>query len=854
MRLILLAYFLRPLVRNPARFAVTVLGVACGVASVVATVASSRAAIAAFEEGVIEIAGESRLEITRAGGVDEDLLGALRSFSRDAKIMPVLEEIALLPQLGDSVRVLGVDTLVDQEARDFDLVDGEAASELSFELLGEVLRGRGVLLPVALARTLSLKVGDDLSILVRSETIQTPVVGIIAPRILGEAWSRVVVMDIGLAQEVFGRVGRVDRIEYVPRSGVALDVLARRLVDAVPSDYDVERPSQRGQKTRGMVRALEFNLTALSGISLLVGAVLVATTLATAVVQRRKTIAEILSLGASRFQICLMVVVEALSVGLLGGILGVVLGGVFATLALSSVRSTVAVVIAGAPASSIQISPALAGFGVLSGVLVSLMASVLPALEAVGTPLVQVFRAVESQEGVRRRHVRLLMVAAIFCGLAWGLSKLPSWNDLPLSALLGALCLLVALLVLSSTVLEGLAWVVSTLLSATRFPAVRLACAALVAGRRRAAWATGAVGVAVALAVSITTMVGSFRTTVVDWTEQSLKSDLWIRPLTAATGVAVGRISPEVVDIARETFGSSCVDPFYESQINYQGRPVWLGAGALSVVARRGGVPYLSGRDSKEVLEEAFLSHGAIVNEPFSNRFGIKAGDMLSLEVPGGVLERKVVDVFHDYSNDQGLIVIDYEDYLEVFPDSGPKDISLFLPPGADPLASREKLSGILAGHYAVEILPNQVLKDDVLRVFDRTFAITSALQMVSSLVAVIAVLTVLSALVSERRRELGVLRVLGASPRQVLTVVMGESALLGVASAILGLVFGLLVGWVLVTVVNLQSFGWTLRFLPPWAGIFTSLAFVMTACLIAGVLPARFALRVTPAVGLREG
>jgi putative ABC transport system permease protein len=119
--------------------------------------------------------------------------------------------------------------------------------------------------------------------------------------------------------------------------------------------------------------------------------------------------------------------------------------------------------------------------------------------------------------------------------------------------------------------------------------------------------------------------------------------------------------------------------------------------------------------------------------------------------------------------------------------------------------------------------------------------------------VAVIAVALVLLARVSERRMELGVLRVLGSSRSQVAGVVTAEAGLLGLTGAGSGLVVGLSVGWVLVRVVNLQSFGWTLRFLPPWLEIGQTLLLVIPATLLAGLVPAWRALRLAPATVLRE-
>jgi len=848
---LLRTFFLRPVQRRPLRFVTTVLGVAAGVAAVVATISASQAAVASLREGVAEVAGRARLEVTAPSGVPEQLLGRLRPLSGDALVVPVIEEIALVPTLGDAVRVLGVDLLVDSQVRTLEL---SPQTGTPLVVAHRMLSGRGVFVPASLAGRLRLSVGDDLAISVRARRETLTVAGTFTPRRFASAWDRVLVVDIAVAQEMFGRVGRIDRIELVPRSGVSEAALAASARRLLPPEVRVEAPAERGAESSRMVRALQFNLTALSGVSLFVGAVLVATTLATSVVQRRTVLAIARSLGGSRTQLAVAVLTEALAIGTLGGALGVA-GGVFgARAALGSVRSTVAAAVRGVPATAIQLSPSLALVGLLVGVLVSLAAAALPLVEALETPPVQGL-ASEHPAFLRRpsrRRAALLAIALL--ALAAALTRAPAWHDLPVAALLGSMALLGALLVSVSPVLDALARRMGGALvrGAVGTP-LRLAVAALAAGRRRASWAAGAVGVAVALAVAIGTMVHSFRATVVDWANQGMRADVWVRPLAATTGVQVGRLDPEVVRTAERLFGTQVIDPFHTAQAYMGGQSVTLGAGAFAVVARRGGVTFRGQRDSREVFAAALHHHAAVINEPFANRFRVKEGDTIRLRVPGGELVRPVEAVFFDYSHQQGMVVIDRNDFLRIYPDDGPSELALFLPPGADPATARDSLLSALGGRFLVEALLNRELRAEVVRIFDRTFAITRALQAVAAAVAVLAVLTVLFALLGERRRDLALLRAVGGSRAQVAVVVVAQAALLGLTGAAGGLAVGLAIGLVLVRVVNLQSFGWTLRFLPPWPAVLATALLVTAACLVAGLAPALAAARMHPSEDLRD-
>jgi putative ABC transport system permease protein len=836
----------RPLGRRPWRLVVTVCGVAAGVAAVVATVAASRAAIRAFSEGVEEVAGSVRIEISRPGGVPARWLEHVRPLASDAIVVPVVEEVALLVELGDGVRVLGTDLLVDAEVRPI-FEENDANKRVV-----EALSGRDVFLSSELAELLGVGPGDTVTLSARARAEAVTVGAIVPAEGLAKVWERVVVMDVALAMELFGRGDHIDRIELAPRSGVDPDVLRARAVELLPQDVTVAPPSRRRETAQHMVASLRFNLIALSAISVLVGAVLVATTLATSVVQRRHTVALLRSLGASRVQVAGAVLSEALVIGFVGGLLGVVGGLLGARAALVSVRYSVATLLRSSLATGIEAEPWLVALGIGVAMVVSLAAAALPLEEAVRTPPLQgLSDAAPRRMAPRTIALHLVILAGMAGGAAW-LVQRPAWHGLPIAAMVAALAVMAMLLVVVGPLLDGLARAGARPFNRLHGPALRLAAAALSAGRRRAAWAAGAVSVAVALAVAIVTMVTSFRGTVEGWTEEGMRADVWVRPLAMERGVPTGELDPAIVEMAIDLFGPEVVDPFYLIDITYGDRPVSLAGAAFDVVAVHGSVAFPD-RESSAVFAEAYAVGGAVVNEPFANRFGVREGDTLVLEPPGGPLEVPVIGVFWDYSRSHGLVVVDRSLFLERFPNRGPLDMALFLPDDVDALAARDRLLEAARGRFLIEAFSNRELKREVLAAFERTFAITTALSIVAAVVAVIAVMTVLLTLVGERRRELATVRALGGSRRQIAAMVVAEAGLLGFAAAAAGIVAGLVVGVILVEVVNLQSFGWSLRLQLPWFDVARLATWVALACIAAGLAPAAAALRVDPATVLSE-
>jgi putative ABC transport system permease protein len=242
-----------------------------------------------------------------------------------------------------------------------------------------------------------------------------------------------------------------------------------------------------------------------------------------------------------------------------------------------------------------------------------------------------------------------------------------------------------------------------------------------------------------------------------------------------------------------------------------------------------------------------------VVNEAFALRFDKRRGDRVKIDVAGRSIDKRIAGVFRDFGGAAGQVFLDGEEFRALLPADAPREIALFLPDGIEPAAARARLLAALPDDVRVEVVSVGELRERVLEVFERTFAITHGMQAVAAGVAVIAVLTVLFALLVERRSDVGVLRALGASPGQIAGMVGAQAGLLGGIGALAGSVAGLAIGWILVAVVQVQSFRWTLDFELPWAVLAQTCAAVTLVCALAGLWPALVASRWSPRELLRE-
>jgi putative ABC transport system permease protein len=379
-----------------------------------------------------------------------------------------------------------------------------------------------------------------------------------------------------------------------------------------------------------------------------------------------------------------------------------------------------------------------------------------------------------------------------------------------------------------------------------------LASRSLVASLGRTSVLVGALTTAVAMITSVAIMVGSFRLTVMNWMETQLPADLYLRPAGEAAADRHPTISPDLVEKIARLPGVAAVERLRAYEISLNGKPVELASVDLGALREYRRSDFLSGRPAQEVLSELRRQNAVIVSEPFAYKHNVKAGGVMALPLGGTQALFRIADVFYEYGNERGTIVVDRETLLRYLPDPAPSNIAVYLTKDANRDTVKREIFDAAAEHRIL-IFSDGDLRREAIRIFDRTFAITYALEAIAVVVAVMGIAGALLALVIDRRRELGLLRFLGASASQIRKLILTEAGMLGFLANLAGLVLGYFLSLILVFVINKQSFGWTIRFHWPVAVLLGALTVVYAATVLAGLYPARVAVRLNPLEVLHE-
>ncbi|KGE03201.1 hypothetical protein HRUBRA_02241 [Pseudohaliea rubra DSM 19751] len=630
--------------------------------------------------------------------------------------------------------------------------------------------------------------------------------------------------DIATLQELAGRVGELDRIQLRLEPG---DAAALR--QTLPAGVELVRYADQRETFDAMTGAFRTNLLAMSGLAMLVGAFLVYNTMAFAVVQRRPTFAVLRMVGTTPRQLFRRLLLEAGTLGLVGGLLGIVLGLVLGQALLTLVARTVSDLYVTIEPARPDLAPGqlLVALGVTLGAV--LAATLIPARDAARTEPASLARAAGTPSARQRWAVTFaglaLLVACPLLLAASGASLVAGFT---------ALFLLIAgYALLCPALLRGLLATGLSLLPRGGRADRALALRGVQSALPRTAPAITALTVAVAATVGVAIMISSFRGSVADWLDTTLQGDLYV--YLAGDGE---QLAPAWRDRLTALPGVAAVSAARQRTLRIDGEPIRvLVVGANAITARS--FELIAGPAT--VTETLATGDGILVSEPLARRRGLTVGSTAVLGTPEGGLTLPVRGIYRDYASSYGAAVLPRSRYEAHWSDRTLSSIALTLAPEADPRALRAQILALGDGEgLDLEVNANHMIRDRSLAIFDRTFVITEVLRALVIIVAFVGILSALMALFLERSREFAVLRATGMTPRQLLGLVLAQAGSSGLLAGLLALPLGGALSVLLIDVINRRSFGWTLATRIDPAIILHSLLLAVIAAALAALWPAR--------------
>ena len=634
----------------------------------------------------------------------------------------------------------------------------------------------------------------------------------------------VLVVDIGTAQQLLKKPDQVSRLlignakgPRAPLENVVGDQL--RLVEP-NTESDLER----------LTDSFHLNLTAFGLLSFVVGLFIVNSAIGLAFEQRLPMLRTLRACGVSARMLNTVLVIELVSLALAAGVVGLVCGYLIAASLLPDVAASLRGLYGAQIPGQLTLKPEWWVEGLAISILGALAAAAASLAKAIRLPVLAAAQPYAWQQAQHRwlilQGALALAMFAAAGGLLWFGDSLVSGFAVLAALLLGAALALPAIL----------EWV---LFWGQRSARRALAIWFWADSRQQLSGlslALMALLLALAVNVGVGTMVETFSRTFIGWLDGRLAADVYINASDDAQATEIKAWLRQRPEVAAILPGGRA-----DSQIN--GAPIEI-LGLPDHPTYREHWPLL------QSAEKAWIrlrpGDAGFVSEQLARRMNLGLGDRIEVAAPGGNWTLEVVGIYADYGNPKGQVAVNFAALTRRFPEIPQTRLGLRVAPAAVPA-----LISALQDKFGLDgrnLLDQATLKAESLRIFNRTFAVTAALNVFTLGVAGIALLTSLLTLSNSRLPQLAPLWAIGITRRRLAGIELLKTMSVALITTLLALPLGLLVAWCLIAIVNVKAFGWRLPFHVFPLQLLQLLGVAMLASLLAALLPVLRLARMQPA------
>lgn len=736
-------------------------------------------------------------------------------------VAPSIRRNFNLPGAASTVELVGLDPVSALKIRPYSMQDGR------FLQPGDT---RSVVVAPRVATALDAKVGGTVHLPTLRGVQDFTLVGILSP-----APTDQILLPLTEAQQMFASAGRINTIDVAVSASTTVDAVKADLEHRLGSTYSVGT----GAGELGFLSSIQIGLVAVNifaVLTLFMAGFLIFNTFRAVVVERRHDLGMLRAVGATRRTIIGLILIESAVQGVLGTVIGLVLGYVLALGITSAIGGFMEQYLR-VRMTELVITPQVFALAIGLGIGVTVLAGLFPAISASRVPVLEALRPAPPAR--ERRRITWSSITAVII-LALGVVALIIGTTT--GASLGMVLVLVGLVWIAPSLIRPFARVLDPLTRLVFSREGTLAEGNLQRQPGRAAITASAVMIALAIIVALSSMLNSFNKLIDDYVNRSLGADvLLVPPALALWGSDVGAGADLEQKLAAVP-GIEVASGLRFANAESDGAAVqMLGIDPVTYPKVAG-----LGFDEGDASAYAALANGrnAIASPIYAKAHDLHVGDTVQVTTPEGVKPYHLVGIGADYLSfkvatlfiSQANMAADFHRAENVF-------FMANLAPGADRTAVRNDLSTLLKEYPQFTLAWGADFRELQFQTVSQVFLGMTMVLIVLIIPSLLGLVNTLAINVLERTREIGVLRAIGASQRQVRRMVLAEALLLGLAGAALGIVAGLAMGYALSALVaNTMSAAFTFSF--PWMGAVAAVVVAVLLAAVASIVPARQAAR----------
>jgi putative ABC transport system permease protein len=798
----------------------------------------------AFQTNILAASGQVDVTITHKTGeaFSDKVLNRVKTVAGIRVIAGSLSRTLNIPDSYFGRSKITALTLAGIDPREAQLLRNYPVKEGRFLRPGDT---NAAVITTSLADSLGLKLGDKLHLPMTEGTVSLKIVGLLPARTL--PGNEEVLVTLYQAQKWFDLPDRINTIEInLDTTDLAQrEAIQQAIETTLGKDYTLGALSG-GTELMASIQIGQMAFNLFGFLALFMGGFIIFNTFRTIVAERRHDIGMLRAVGASRRTIIGLILAEGFLQGAVGTVIGIVLGylmGASLIALMAPILTQFLHVQMGLPV----VRPALILVTVTLGIGVTFLAGLLPALSASRVTPLETLRPSVAETNQRMAGVGTVIGVCLIALAVLGLIS----GNMGLTAL-GGLMFLIGLVLVAPALVKPIASVFSALIAFTfaREGTGTLAQGNLTRQPARAAITASATMIGLAIIVGMGGMVWSLTGGFLSLLQRSLGSDYLIMPPSVGVwGSDVGA-KQDLAENLRAISGVEAVSTMRFAATTANGKSVSLLGIDPEVYPKVASLTFQEG-DSRTAYNKLSSERTLIANGVFAAQAGLKVGDIVRLSTPTGQKEYQIAAIAGDYLNakimtayiSQANLQRDFRKSEDIF-------IQVNLAPGADQARVEQKMKALLEDYPQFKLVSGKSYFEENKQLFNSIFAIYFVILGVLALPSLIALLNTLAIGVIERTREIGMLRAIGATRRQVRRMVVTESLLLAAIGTAFGLLAGLYLGYVMV--LGLGISGYPVTYVFPYAGLVAAIAIGLIFGVLAALVPARQAARMEIVHALR--
>ncbi len=812
--------------------ALSVVGIALGIGLFLGVNVATEKALGSFETNIRGINPTFNYEVVASSGIDfpEEVYKSVKAIENNS--LPILAVNASLSAWNETINIEGIYTI---KALALTGLSGEQKVDIE----DFIKNLNGLIITSEFGRVHNLKKGDSLSAYVYNKEYRLLIVDMISDPLVPE---NRVFMDLGNFQEYFHKTGSLTRIDLSADAKEAAEI-AR----VIPPGLIIENKEQIVQNQKALVNGFRLNLRFVTFLAVLVGVFLLYNTIFISVVKQRAEIGILRGLGMDRKTVVALFSIQGLLLGFFGSMLGIAFGQLFAWFSILAVEKTITRFYQSVAISDFFITGKDMLLTLLLGLGVSFLASIMPALESANVRPNESSRegTFEQSYKSRQKYLSVIGAIAILCG---ALIIYADYRFVPFP--FPWLSYAGIVLFIGGCTLNAPAYLGASL-EAFRRPfykvfkaSARLAIGDTKGSRYRFSIALMSVAVSSALIVAIVTSVHSLKTSFIDWINTYIVADVYISPASCASNFCFSPLADEIVKSVEALPGVEHVGKYRAVHLDFLGQKVVAGFGNSELLWKYR--PHIK-PEEKDRLQRLARYREISVSDYLKVKYGLKRGDVVHLQTPKGEVDFTINNTSISYSTMSGFIYMDRRWLKEYWGLDDATQLSVYLAKGQSAVKFKQQLEHAIGNTHTLDVSDNNELRQAVLGIFDKSFALTYTIELIAIVISLIGVVNALLILVFERKREISILRYLGATWQQIRQVMVLSAGIIGIAGIALGFLMGFVISIVITHVINRVSFGWEVSVRMPVLTVFLLMTLLLVTTLSAGLVPSYFARKIDP-------